>query len=122
MHLIRGYEDFTKAMVEALKKIEGGCRRTVIMHSWMTEASVRQRAPFFLRWTLLAYIGPILDNMRLAEKYLESVDDIDYAFILPAGLRNSPVTGNLFLWIPLVFHKLIGIVFCHRKSLYGQGG
>ena len=40
------------------------------------------------------YIGPILDNMRKAEKILENTDDINYTFFLTAGLGKGPVTGN----------------------------
>ena len=46
-----------------------------------------------LRWTLLWFIGPILDNMRKAEEFLEGQEDIDYSFILPAGLSNGQATN-----------------------------
>jgi hypothetical protein len=42
----------------------------------------------------LAYIGPILDNMRVAEKYLEGQNDIEYSVILPAGLTSNSVSGT----------------------------
>ena len=67
------------------------------MHSWHSEPTSRRHCPFFLRWTLLLYIGPILDDMRKAEKILENTDDIDYTFILTAGLGKGPVTGNIIL-------------------------
>ena len=53
----------------------------------------RAEAPLLLRWTLLKYIGPILDNMREAEKILESTSDINYSVILPAGLKNGNQSG-----------------------------
>jgi biliverdin reductase/flavin reductase len=91
-----GYEDATKAISCALVKTEGGCRRLIAMHSWFTEQSVRSECPFWLRWTLLAYIGPILDNMRVAEKYLEGQNDIKYSVILPAGLTSNSVSESDF--------------------------
>ena len=52
---------------------------------------------FHPRWTLLWFIGPILDNMRKAEEFLESQGDIDYSVILPAGLSNGQATNCDFL-------------------------
>ena len=65
------------------------------MHSWHSEPTSRRHCPFFLRWSLLLHIGPILDNMRKAEKILENTDDINYTFVLTAGLGKGPVTGNM---------------------------
>lgn len=88
-----GYVDITKSVTEALKQTENGCRRLIFMHSAYSEPSSRSKAPWFLRWTLLAYIGPILDNMREAEKYLEKEEDFNYTVILPGGLKNGPGTS-----------------------------
>ena len=63
------------------------------MHSWYTDADSRAQAPFYLRWTLLLLIGPILDNMRKAEEFLEGQNDIDYSVILPGGLSNGQATN-----------------------------
>ena len=52
-----GYVDFTNSLMKSLKSIENGCRRCIFMHSWYTEPSSRSNAPFFLRWTLLKFIG-----------------------------------------------------------------
>ena len=90
----RGYSDVTNNILNTLKSIENGCQRCIFMHSWYSEPSSRRHCPFFLRWSLLLYIGPILDNMRKAEKILEDTDDVNYTVILPAGLGKGPVTGN----------------------------
>lgn len=83
-----GYEDVTKAIDKALMANGNPSKRCVFMHSWYSEPSTRVNCPFLLRWTLLLYIGPILDNMRQAEKYLES-SSLDYSVVLPAGLMNG---------------------------------
>lgn len=90
------HEKATKAMVGAMKKNEGGCRRLILMHSWFTEQSTRSKAPFYIRWTLLLFIAPILDNMRVAEKYLETEEDVNYTVVLPPGLTKKPVTDLEF--------------------------
>ena len=41
--------------------------------------------------------GPILDNMRGAEKILVE-SDLDYTVVLPAGLLDGPASGNYFQW------------------------
>ena len=49
-----------------------------------------------LRWHFelnLKSSGPILDNMREAEKILEE-SDLDYTVVLPAGLLDGPASGN----------------------------
>ena len=89
----RGYVDVTKAMTKALLTSENGCRRCIFMHSWYSEPTSRVNCPFFLRWTLLLFIGPILDNMRKAEEFLQGQEDIDYSVVLPAGLVNGKATG-----------------------------
>ena len=38
------------------------------------------------------FIGPILDNMRKAEEFLEGQNDIDYSVILPGGLGKGQAT------------------------------
>ena len=92
---LRGYFDVTNNIVNTLKSIESGCRRCIFLHSWHSEPTSRRHCPFFLRWSLLLHIGPILDNMRKAEKILENTDDINYTFVLTAGLGKGPVTGNV---------------------------
>ena len=67
------------------------------MHSWFSDPSSRVNCPFYLRWTLMIYISPILDNMRKAEEFLQSQDDIDYSVILAAGLVNGKATGKYIL-------------------------
>ena len=42
---------------------------------------------------MLLLIGPVLDNMRKAEEFLESKNDLDYAVILPGGLSNGQATN-----------------------------
>lgn len=71
-----------------------GCKRLISVHSWYTEPETRSKAPFLLRWTLIPYIGPVLDDMRNVEKMLESQKDIVYTVVCPPGLQNKPVTGN----------------------------
>ena len=95
--LFRGYVDVTKAMTKALLTNENGCRRCIFMHSWYSEPTARVNCPFFLRWTLLLFIGPILDNMRKAEEFLQGQEDIDYSVVLPAGLVNGKATGMYHL-------------------------
>ena len=85
--------DVTKAMTKALLTSENGCRRCIFMHSWYSEPTSRVNCPFFLRWTLLLFIGPILDNMRKAEEFLQGQEDIDYSVILPAALVKGKATG-----------------------------
>jgi len=92
-----GYVDVTKAMTKALLTNENGCRRCIFMHSWYSEPTARVNCPFFLRWTLLVFIGPILDNMRKAEEFLQGQEDIDYSVVLPAGLVNGKATDCEFL-------------------------
>ena len=93
-NIFRGYLDVTNAIVKTLLSLtENSCRRCIFMHSWHSEPSSRAEAPLLLRWTLLKYIGPILDNMREAEKILESTSDINYSVILPAGLKNGNQSG-----------------------------
>ena len=66
------------------------------MHSWYTDPGSRGQAPFFLRYTLIAYISPVLDDMRNVEKYVaRDAPEIDYTFVLPPGLSNKPLTGRL---------------------------
>jgi len=67
------------------------------MHSWCSEPTSRINAPFFIRWTLFLYIGPILDNMRKAEEFLQGQEDIDYSVVLPAALVKGKVTDCEFL-------------------------
>jgi len=94
--------DFTKSVVSAMNKT-ASCRRLILMHSWYTEPSSRAKCPFYLRWTLIPYIGPILNDMRTAEQYLDNVEegseakDIDFTCVLPAGLNNEPATDLDFL-------------------------
>jgi len=94
--------EFTQSVVAAMNKTPS-CRRLILMHSWYTEPSSRAMCPFYLRWTLLQYIGPILDDMRTAEQYLANEEegsackDIDFTCVLPAGLSNKPVTDMDFL-------------------------
>ena len=93
-NIYRGYLDVTNAIVKTLLSLnENSCRRCIFMHSWHSEPSSRAEAPLLLRWTLLKYIGPILDNMREAEKILESTSDINYSVILPAGLQKGNQSG-----------------------------
>ena len=67
------------------------------MHSWYTETTCRSEAPFLLRYTLIAYIAPVLDDMRTVEHHIAGqLPDIDYTFVLPPGLNNKPVTGLCF--------------------------
>ena len=61
----------------------------------MCASLLRINCPFLLRWTLLLYIGPILDNMRKAEEFLAEKNDLDYTVVLPAGLVNGPAKGNI---------------------------
>ena len=91
--LFRGYVDVTKAITKALLTNENGCRRCIFMHSWCSEPTSRINAPFFIRWTLFLYIGPILDNMRKAEEFLQGQEDIDYSVVLPAALVKGKATG-----------------------------
>ena len=91
--LFRGYVDVTKAITKALLTNENGCRRCIFMHSWCSEPTSRVNAPFFIRWTLFLYIGPILDNMRKAEEFLQGQEDIDYSVVLPAALVKGKATG-----------------------------
>ena len=66
------------------------------MHSWYTDPGSRGQAPFFLRYTLIAYISPVLDDMRNVETYVaRDAPEIDYTFVLPPGLSNKPLTGGL---------------------------
>ena len=66
------------------------------MHSWYTDPGSRGQAPFFLRYTLIAYISPVLDDMRNVETYVaKDAPEIDYTFVLPPGLSNKPLTGGL---------------------------
>ena len=68
------------------------------MHSWYTDPESRAQASFFLRWILFSFIGPVLDNMRKAEEFLESQDDIDYSVILPGGLsKGQPTNCDFFV-------------------------
>ena len=62
------------------------------MHSWYTDPESRAKASFFLRWVLFYFIGPVLDNMRKAEEFLEKQDEIDYSVILPSGLSKGQPT------------------------------
>jgi len=87
-----GYEDVTKAIAKALLTSNNSCRRCVFMHSWYTDPESRSQASFLLRWLLFTFIGPILDNMRKAEQFLESQNEIDYTVILPGGLSSSSAT------------------------------
>ena len=65
------------------------------MHSWYTDPVSRGQAPFFLRYTLIAYIAPVLDDMRNVETYVaRDAPEIDYTFVLPPGLSNKPLTGG----------------------------
>ena len=91
----RGYEDVTKTISKALLANENGTRRCIFMHSWYSDPASRVNCPFLLRWTLLVYIGPILDNMRKAEEFLQGQNDIDYSVVLPAGLVNGKATGKI---------------------------
>merc|ERR1712051_891463 len=95
--LFRGYVDVTKAITKALLTNENGCRRCIFMHSWYSEPTSRVNAPFFIRWTLFLYIGPILDNMRKAEEFLQGQEDIDYSVVLPAALVKGKATDCEFL-------------------------
>lgn len=89
------YMKSAKAIIDAMMKSE--CRRYIGMHSWYSEPTTRGKAPFLLRYTLLAYIGPVLDDMRSVERYVETeTTDIDYTFVLPAGLQNKPKTDLEF--------------------------
>ena len=66
------------------------------MHSWYTDTPSRSEAPLVLRYTLLLYIAPVLDDMRTVEEFVANeATDIDYTFVLPPGLNNKPVTGTL---------------------------
>ena len=70
------------------------------MHAWYSKPSSRQNCPFFLRWTIVPYLACILDDMHVAESYLQDPDenpevqDINYTVVLPGGLINKPVTGK----------------------------
>ena len=65
------------------------------MHAWHTDRASRSQAPFLFRYTILAYIAPLLDDMRSVEEYVaEEAAEIDYTFVLPPGLNNKPVTGE----------------------------
>jgi len=96
------YLEFTKSIVAAMNKT-GSCRRLILLHSWFTEETSRPRCPFYIRWTLLKYIGCLLDDMRNAEKYLQNGEenpeckDIDFTAVLVGGLVNKPVTDSGFL-------------------------
>ena len=69
---------------------------TIGMHSWYTDTPSRSEAPLVLRYTLLLYIAPVLDDMRTVEEFVANeATDIDYTFVLPPGLNNKPVTGTL---------------------------
>ena len=68
--LIRGYTEATRAMVSAMREV--GVRRLVLCHSWYTEEASRGQAMFLIRWFLLPMIGPVLNNMRETEIWLEN--------------------------------------------------
>ena len=87
----------TKTISKALFANENGTRRCIFMHSWYSDPASRVNCPFLLRWTLLVYIGPILDNMRRAEEFLQGQNDIDYSVVLPAGLVNGKATGKIWM-------------------------
>ena len=90
------FSNHVKSSTAILKAMmQNSVRRYIGMHSWYTEAPTRQKAAFFLRWTLIPYIAPVLDDMRNVEKLVESeMTEIDYTFVLPPGLQNKPVTGR----------------------------
>lgn len=92
------YMRSSKAILDAMKQSgEGGPRRYIGMHSWYSDPPSRAKCPFYLRYTLLAYIAPVLDDMRNVERYVETeTTDIDYTFVLPAGLQNKPMTDLEF--------------------------
>ena len=81
-----------KAISKALLSNENGCRRCIFMHSWYTDPESRAKASFFLRWVLFSFIGPMLDNMRKAEEFLETQSEMDYSVILPSGLSKGPAS------------------------------
>lgn len=91
-YISRGYEDVAKAISKALSSNENGSKRCIFMHSWYTDPESRAKASFFLRWVLFYFIGPVLDNMRKAEEFLEKQDEIDYSVILPSGLSKGQPT------------------------------
>ena len=65
------------------------------LHAWHTDRASRSQAPFLFRHTILAYIAPLLDDMRSVEEYVaKEASEIDYTFVLPPGLNNKPVTGE----------------------------
>lgn len=91
-----GYTDVTKAMVEALKDTPD--KRMLLMHAWYTQPDSRKNAGWFLRTFFLGMlIGPVLDGMDRAEQYLTTeAKDAKYTIVLPAGLKNMPVTEKPF--------------------------
>ena len=114
----------THAISKALSS-GSSCRRCIFMHSWYSEPQSRTHCPFFLRWTLLLYINPILDNMRKAEKLLETAaDDLNYTVVLPAGLMNGKATGN-FSAVKCILRAAIGqaslTLNSIRLRLFGNG-
>merc|ERR1712032_297486 len=92
---VTGYTEATQAMVSAMREV--GVKRLVLCHSWYTEEASRSQAMFLIRWFLLPMIGPVLNNMRETEIWLENeASDLDWTVVRPAGLTNNSVTDKDF--------------------------
>jgi len=91
---VTGYLEVTKAAVGAMRA--ANVSRILLCHSWYTAPESRGEAPFLIRWVLLPMIRTVLDNMRLAEEWLEQEGGVQHTVVRPAGLTSGPVTGGEF--------------------------
>jgi biliverdin reductase/flavin reductase len=90
---VTGYTKATQAIVEGMQA--NNVKRFVMCHSWYTEEKSRGEAPWYLRWTLIPMIRPILDNMFQVETWLQTESkDIEYTVVRPPGLNNNALSDS----------------------------